>query len=129
MPRTLQQLKEDGQLSELIRTLRGEVPGVPNPSNAGLARRFGISESTVEVARTAAAMPAPKAKAPAPTRTVTEAGEAAFAAPADGNVHKQYLASRLSAEVNAAEARIEADGGSLAGLSLQQLEALAADWS
>ena len=34
--------------------------------------------------------------------------------------------SNLASEVNKAEARIEADGGSMAGLSTQQLEALAA---
>ena len=41
-------------------------------------------------------------------------------------VERPRLAFRLQQQVNEADARIDADGGSLAGLSIQSLEALAA---
>ncbi len=64
----------------------------------------------------------------APSRTITEAGEVHGPASAlsDTDTRNRFLAGKLAQQVNEADARIERDGGSLAGLSLQQLEALAA---
>ena len=45
MPRTLQQLKEDDDFSEFLRTLRGEIPGVPNPTNAGLGAGSALARA------------------------------------------------------------------------------------
>lgn len=71
MPKTIHQLSPT-ETADFIRTVRGELPGVPNPSNAALARRFDITESAVHALRTAATTTPPK-KASAPTRTIAEA--------------------------------------------------------
>jgi len=87
-----------------------------------VSRSFSITESAAEAMATAIK----DRNAPKP---VTESGEVvgSSAPPTDAlGAHNQYRASKLASEVNAAQARIEADGGSLAGLSTQQLQALAA---
>jgi len=61
------------------------------------------------------------------TRAVTESHDASGVG-AEGvtDPRKVHLAERLAQSVNAAESRIEADGGSMANLSTQELEALTA---
>ncbi len=69
MSRTLQQLSRT-EVLEAARTFRGELPGVPNPSTAAVARRFDITETDARALQLAATTPAPKATAPA--RTIAE---------------------------------------------------------
>jgi len=61
----------------------------------------------------------------APSRAITEAGAPAGALN-DTDPRKVHLAERLAHTVNEADASIDANGGSLAGLRIQQLQALAA---
>jgi lysozyme family protein len=108
-----------GRIAALYR-VRGATPATVST----VAKTWNITEAEARDLGKAATTKPPK---PSP-RAVTEAGEAVFAAPAGGNVHKQVLASRLADEVNAAESKIAADNGSLASLSLSQLESLSAAW-
>ncbi len=86
-----------------------------------VAKTWQITESDARALGTAATTTAPK-------KAVTESAPdltAAAALDPDAS-RKAALAFRLQQQVNEADARIDADGGSLAGLSIQSLEALAA---
>ena len=87
-----------------------------------VARSFNITESAAEAMATAIK---DRGSPKSPSRSVTETA-ALGPAPPTGDVHKQHLAALLASEVQAAEAKIEADGGSLRSLTTQQLEAIAA---
>jgi len=99
-----------------------QVRGATPATVKSVARTWSITESDARTLGTAATTTAPKQavteSAPDPT-TPTTALDA-------GASRKADLAGRLAQQVNEAEARIEADGGSMAGLSHQHLEALAA---
>ena len=90
-----------------------------------VATTWNITESDARTLGTAATT-VPKA---APARAVvTESADLNGAAAAlnDTDARNHFLAGKLAMQVNEADARIEADGGSLASLSITQLEALAA---
>ena len=107
MPRTLQQLSRT-EVLEATRTFRGELPGVPNPDTAAVARRFDITEATARALRTAATT-TPK--------VVTES----TASPTDARANRKgSLAVRLQSQVTAAEAK------PINECSIQELHALAA---
>jgi len=88
------------------------------------AKTFHLTESAFESLATALTE-----KPKAPAKPVTESAPEVHGSAAtlgDTSPRGQYLAARLAKQVNAAEARIEADGGSMANLTTQHLEALAA---
>ena len=108
-----------GRITDLYRTRGATADTVER-----VARTWQITESDARTLGTAATT-APKA---APPRAVTELAEVngSAAALSDMDARNRFLAGKLAIQVNEADARIEADGGSMAGLSTQQLEALAA---
>ena len=107
-----------GRITALYRTR-----GATSDTVQRVARTWQITEADARTLGTAATM-APKA---APTRAIAESHDASGVG-AEGvtDPRKVHLAERLAQSVNEAEARIEADGGSMANLSIQHLEALAA---
>jgi lysozyme family protein len=98
-----------------------QVRGATRGTVGHVAKTWQITESDARALGTAATTK-PK---PTTTRTITESGAPAGALN-DTDPRKVHLAERLAQSVNEADARIDADGGSLAGLSIQQLQALAA---
>jgi hypothetical protein len=116
---------EDIGAIDRICPINGSGPDV----RAKVAKQFRITESFAGSIATALGEKRRNIKESRDTSgRFTESGETSgtSAPTTTGNVHKQYLASRLAAEVNAAEAKIATDGGSLASLTTQQLEALTA---
>jgi len=102
--------------------INGSGPDV----RAKVAQQFGITESFAgSIAKALKEKRDNIVTEAAPSRAITEAGAPAGALN-DTDPRKVHLAERLAHTVNEAEARIEADGGSMAGLSTLQLEALTA---
>ncbi len=102
--------------------INGSGPDV----RAKVAQQFGITEAFAgAVAKVLKEKRDNIVTETAPSRAITEVQGPASAL-ADTDTRNRYLAGKLAQQVNEADERIEADGGSLAGLSIQQLEALAA---
>lgn len=106
-----------GRIAALCR-IRGADPATVSR----VAKTWQITESD---ARALAMASTTKAKAPTATRAITESGDASgfvdAAPPATArDAHRSYLAGKLAAQVQSAEAR-----PSLAECSTQELEALA----
>jgi hypothetical protein len=109
-----------GRIAALYR-----VRGATRATVGQVAKTWQITESDAKALGTAATT----LVKPTTTRTITESGDISgpTVAPLSAtDARNAYLADNLARQVNAAEARVEADGGSMAGLSTQALEALAA---
>jgi hypothetical protein len=121
---TVQELKDlkPGQVGAIKRIYESFGTGADGVRR--VAEALHMSDSAAKAMATA--LTESKAPAKAVTESVDVHGAAATLS--DTSARGQYLAGKLAKTVNEAEARIESDDGSLANLSIQHLESLAAAW-